>query len=236
MLRSQPPTNFGRELRCSVFLFCCLNTANPFALFPRRAPTSHLGAMKGSVFIATTLDGKIADPDGGVDFLNEFQEAPVGEGDDADMGYSSFMASVDVIVMGRKSFDKVVSFGESLWAYGETPVVVWTRSDSLPIPDYLKDKVTVSSLPPNELMADLEKQGKTHAYIDGGTTIQTFLNEGMVHQMIITTVPLLLGPGINLFGDTCPAGIKVRHLNTKSYQNGLVQSTYEVASKSSNES
>lgn len=186
------------------------------------AATAFTLRMKGTVFIATTLDGKIAESDGGVRFLEEYNQAECG-----DMGFTEFLSSVDVIVMGRRSFDMVVSFGEDMWAYGETPVVVWTQSGDVSIPEFLSGKVTSSSLPPKKLMDDLKSRGKSHAYIDGGKTVQSFLREGLIQTMIITRVPLVLGQGIDLFGNDC-ASTWFQHVGTKTFPNGLVQSTYAV--------
>lgn len=186
------------------------------------APTR---SVKGHVFIATTLDGKIAEDDGSVDFLNEYQASASD-----DMGFSAFMDSVDVILMGRKSFDTVVSFGEDMWAYGSKPVIVWTRSvDSVAIPTWLTTKGTVSCSDrcPKDLFQHLGRNGIHNVYIDGGTTIQRFLAEGLVHCMDITTVPFIMGSGISLFNDEF-SRVQMRHIRTKAYENGLVQSRYEV--------
>lgn len=180
---------------------------------------------KGHVFIATTLDGKIAESDGSVEFLNEYQSSASN-----DMGFSAFLDSVDTILMGRKSFDKVVSFGEEMWAYGSKPVVVWTRSiESVVVPTWLelRGTVTCSCLGPKELFQDLKNRGVQTVYVDGGSTIQKFLAEGLIHSMDITTVPLVLGDGIALFSNQS-SRISMRHIRTNAYDSGLVQSSYEI--------
>ena len=180
--------------------------------------------MKGSVYIATTLDGKIADPSGSVSFLDDYQQSTDAAAD-GDMGFGDFLASVDVIIMGRKSFEKVLSFGADMWAYGTTPVVVWSRS-GLHVPDHLKETVSWSNLSPREIFQEMEAKGRSHAYIDGGFTVQSFLQAGLVDTLIITRVPLILGPGIPLFSDENRC--KLEHVNTQAFSNGLVQSTYRV--------
>ncbi|GAX24556.1 hypothetical protein FisN_4Hh075 [Fistulifera solaris] len=179
--------------------------------------------MKGSVFIAVTVDGYIATPDGSVDFLDDFQ-------DDEESGaaFRDFMTSVDAIVMGRNTFDKVVSFGEEMYPYGKTPLVVWTRTpDAVKVPGYCKDVVLCSSKTPTELMDDLKAQGRTHVYVDGGATVQSFLRTGMIQDMIITRVPVLLGEGIPLFGKLDYA-VKLMHIKTQAFQSGMVTTHYHL--------
>jgi dihydrofolate reductase len=185
--------------------------------------------MKGSVFIAVTVDGYIATRDGDVDFLTGFQ-------DDEESGsaFSDFMASVDAIVMGHNTFDKVVSFGEEIYPYGNTPLVVWTRTpDAVKIPDYCKDVVSCSSKTPTEIMDDLKAQGRTHVYVDGGTTVQSFIQTGMIQEMIITRVPVLLGEGISLFGKLDHA-VKLKHIKTKTFRSGMVTTHYRLETQASN--
>lgn len=181
-------------------------------------------SLKGSVYIATTVDGYIAEPDGGVKFLDAFMEST----DEGDMGFADFLGSVDVIVMGKKSFQKVISFGMEMWAYGETPVVIWSRSDELKIPEALKRTVSCSNKSPTDLFQELEQQGKRHAYVDGGFTVQSFLKHGLIDQLILTRVPLILGDGIPLFS-TSERQIQLIHEKTESFSNGLVQSKYRVS-------
>ena len=180
------------------------------------------GAMKGSVYIATTVDGKIADPTGDVGFLGEYQSSA-----DGDMGFGDFLASVDVIIMGRKSFEKVVSFGEAAWPYGATEVVVWSRQGLHNIPEHVKETVSWSNLSPRELFQELENSGRKHAYIDGGRTVQSFLQAHLIHSIIITQVPLILGPGIRLFSDDSRCKLELE--KSEAFSNGLVQNTYRVS-------
>jgi dihydrofolate reductase len=184
--------------------------------------TPVLVPMKASVNIALTVDGFIATKDGGVDWLNE---QPVAEGED--YGFQAFLSSVDIIVMGRNSFDKVMSFGPEAYAYGDTKLVVWTRDASqVVIPDFLKQKVACCTLPPKELLEKLAEDGYSHAYIDGAKTIQMFLEAGLIHSMCLTRIPILLGEGISLFGTQGQLGFK--HIETKAYDNGFVTSIYDV--------
>jgi dihydrofolate reductase len=178
------------------------------------------GPISGHVFIATSLDGFIARPDGSIDWLPGLDSDP-GES----YGYDAFMASVDGLVMGRKSFEKVLSFSE--WPYPK-PVVVLSRSlAASSLREDLRGKVEFSSLAPAELMRDLARHGWRRVYVDGGQVIQSFLREGLISDMVITRVPVLLGEGLPLFGPL-DADINLRHDETRAYPSGLVQSRYSI--------
>ena len=174
-----------------------------------------------AVFIATSLDGFIARTDGSIDWLNEAnQTVPPGE----DCGYSEFMGGVDVLVMGRNTFEQVLAF--ELWPYGNTPVVVMTRR-GIELPQTVPPTVSVSGDAPCMLLDKLKKQGVKKVYLDGGQTIQSFLAAGLVNSITVTTIPVLLGQGKSLFGGLV-ADIKLEHKSTKAYPFGFVQSSYVV--------
>ena len=175
--------------------------------------------MKGSVFIATSLDGFIARENGDVDWLED-----TGEESGEDYGYKEFMGTVDVLVMGRNTYEKVLAFGQ--WPYGDQPVVVLTNR-SLDIPEHIAKSVETMSCLPEELVKHLSKRGAKHLYIDGGKTIQGFLSARLIQRLIITRIPVLIGTGIPLFGPLF-RDIKLRHIETRQYPSGLVQSEYEV--------
>lgn len=178
--------------------------------------------MQLSVYIATSLDGFIAREDGSLDWL------PGGDGSeyesDEDYGYNEFMDSVDVLIMGRHTFETVLSFGIE-WPYGKKPVIVLS-SQPLQIPEDLPSTVEPSSLSPVELVQKLTDQGYRRAYVDGGKTIQSFLNAGLITDMIITRVPILIGKGIPLFGPLAEDK-NLHHVETQTFENGFVQSEYE---------
>ena len=175
--------------------------------------------MKASAFVATSLDGYIARSDGAIDWLG-----PSGDEGNEDYGFAAFMDSVDMLVMGRNTYDTVMATGE--WPYGDTPVIVLTHRP-IEIPAELAHLVEARERPPIELVEELAGRGVDHLYVDGGATIQTFLSAGLVQRLIITTLPVLLGNGIPLFG-TVDADVHLRHVNTVSFTNGLVQTTYDV--------
>lgn len=177
--------------------------------------------MKTSVYVGISLDGFIARRDGSIDWLNEAQSlVPEGE----DCGYKAFMDSVDTLIMGRKTFEQVLTFGP--WHYGETPVVVLSHNP-VTIPSHLPDTVSHSSESPQALLGRLSDQGVKHVYVDGGNTIQGFLAESLIDEMTITSIPIVLGDGIPLFGPI-EKDLKLTHVNTKVYDFGFVQTTYLI--------
>lgn len=175
-----------------------------------------------SVYIATSLDGFIARKNGNIEWLNEANKV-VPEGEDC--GFVSFMTSVDLIVMGRKTFETVLSF-DCEWPYGETPVIVLSRSE-VDIPERLSNGVSYSNESPSELTKRLEEEGAKRLYIDGGTTIHSFLKENLIKDITITVIPTVLGDGIPLFGEL-ENDIQLIHIETKIFDFGFVQSTYEI--------
>lgn len=179
-------------------------------------------SVKSSVFIATSLDGYIARADGNLDWLDR-ANARIPK--DEDCGYNQFIESVDVLVMGRNSFEKVLSFSD--WSYGAKPVIVLSRRQ-VSIPSSLAQTVSVSSEPPRVLVERLAQNGAKHLYIDGGLVIQSFLREGLINEMTITMIPVLLGSGRSLFG-TLDQDIELTHIATKVYEFGFVQNKYRVA-------
>ncbi|PZO57654.1 MAG: deaminase [Phormidesmis priestleyi] len=176
--------------------------------------------MKATVYIATSVDGFIARKNGGIDWLPSGGDTEGGE----DYGYQEFIDSVDALVMGRNTYELALSF--DLWPYAEKPVFVLS-SRQVDIPDGIAKTVESMCTPPGEVVRRLAKRGFNHLYIDGGKTIQGFLYEGLIQQLIITKVPILIGTGIPLF-DSLPHDVRLQHVETRQFENGLVQSKYEV--------
>ena len=172
------------------------------------------------VFIATSLDGNIARKDGSIDWLTNFAPSSAGE----DYGYSKFMKTVDTIIMGRKTYETAISF--RTWPYEGKRTIVLTRK-GITIAKGLQKEVGGSSDSPKVVVEKLEAFGSSSIYVDGGQTIQSFLQAGLIDEMIITRIPILIGNGIPLFGSTME-DIPLGHVETHSYANGFVQSTYEV--------
>ena len=172
--------------------------------------------MTVSVFIGASVDGFIARPNGALDFL------PADGGEPH--GYDEFMASVDALVIGRKTFETVLTF--AVWPYGDKRVVVLS-SRPVDLPTARGGVVEQMAGAPAEIVAKLAASGAQHLYVDGGITIQDFLRAGLVQRLIITRVPVLIGDGISLFGKL-PRDIRLRPITTQQYPSGLVKTEYEV--------
>lgn len=176
---------------------------------------------KCSVFIATSLDGFISRADGGIDWLTRANAVvPAGE----DCGYADFMSSVDAIVMGRNTFEQVLAF--EAWPYGETPLVVLSRSLAA-LPGDVPGTVSLSSEAPAALVQRLSGQGLRHLYVDGGVTIQGFLAAGLIDEITVTVIPVLLGSGRPLFG-ALAGDVELELASSRAFEFGFVQSKYRV--------
>jgi len=133
------------------------------------------------------------------------------------------MATVDALVIGRKTFETVLTF--DTWPYSEKPVFVLSTRTLAPAPPGAV--VERMSGAPAAIVDQLGARGVRHAYVDGGITIQGFLQAGLIQRLIITRIPVLLGAGIPLFG-AISRDILLRHVGTRQYASGLVQSEYVV--------
>lgn len=149
--------------------------------------------MKNSVFIATSLDGFIAGKNDELDWLSTFPEI-----DHIDTGFNEFTSQIDALLMGRNTFEVVAGF-EGEWFY-KKPVFVWSNSLT-GIPEKLQGKAFLVKGGIPEVLSEIHAKGFHDLYIDGGKTIQSFLKEDLIDEMIITTIPVLLGSGIPLFGE-----------------------------------
>jgi dihydrofolate reductase/adenylate kinase family enzyme len=177
-----------------------------------------------SVFIATSLDGCIARSDGSIDWLERANaSAPAGE----DCGYADFMQTVDALVMGRATFEKVLSFPD--WPYGGLPVYVLSSTISS-LPAGVPDSVHLLSATPHGVVERTAAAGHRHLYIDGGRNIQGFLRAGLITELTITVIPMVLGSGLRLFGEL-PTDTELRLLSSKAFPFGFVQSHYAVCQK-----
>ena len=200
-------------MRCTESL---LNPSSPTTLSPlwRRA-------IKLSVFCGVSVDGFLARPNHALDFLDAGGQEP--------HGFDEFYASVDVIVIGRKTFEVVQTFGA--WPYGKKQVIVLS-SRPLDFSSIKGGLVEQMSGDPADIVAKLKSRGFKHAYIDGGITIQRFLAAGCIDRLIVTRVPILIGSGIPLFGPL-PRDIALHHVATRSFKGGLVQSEYDLGAERS---
>jgi dihydrofolate reductase len=172
--------------------------------------------MTISVFVGASLDGFIARRNGDLEWLHAAGNEP--------HGYEEFIAGIDCLVIGRNTYEVVLGF--KTWPYGGRRVVVLS---SRPL-DVAKARGRVEQMAgePAEIKARLAASGARHVYLDGGITIQRFLRAGLVGRLIVTRVPVLIGDGIPLFG-ALERDLPLRHVATRSYPSGLVQSEYQLA-------
>lgn len=171
------------------------------------------------VFIATSLDGFIARPDGDIDWLLQ-RDDPT-----EDHGYLAFIADKDCIVMGRGSYEKALTFDP--WPY-DLPVLVLSKQlAATSVPVALKGKLSFSSQAPKDVLTTLAGQGVRKVYVDGGQMVQSFLRDGLITDMTVTTVPVLIGAGRSLFGPVSQ-DIDMTLVSSRSFPSGLVQSTYRL--------
>lgn len=174
--------------------------------------------IKYRAFIASSLDGFIARTNGSIDWL-------ISENykiENNDLGYSSFMKNIDCIVMGRVTFETVLSF-ES-YPFADIPVYVLTRNR-----DYKFESnfpITIFHETLEDLTFELEKRLFKSAYVDGGQMIQSFIENQLLYEITITRIPVLLGSGLPLFGYLVQDQ-NLKHIETKTYVNGFVQSEYQ---------
>jgi dihydrofolate reductase len=172
--------------------------------------------MKTIVYVGTSLDGFIARDDGDIGWLGQYESQEVFR------GFAEFMDTIDAVVMGRRTFEKVLAYPS--WPYRKK-VFVLSRTMTQ-IPENLRSKAAVVSMLPGELLTYLASQGFSNVYVDGGKVIQSFLREDRIDRLIVTRIPLVIGRGIPLFGGL-DHDLRFAHLKTEVFANGLVQSRYE---------
>jgi len=172
--------------------------------------------MKTTVYVGTSLDGFIARKDGDIDWLVKYQNKEVHD------SYNEFISRIDAMVIGRGTYEKVLSFPE--WPYEKKVFVLSTSLKQ--IPGTLNEKATLVAMKPAELLNYLSDKGFSNIYIDGGKVIQSFLREDLIDELIITKVPELIGTGIPLFG-YLDNDLRFEHIKTNIYSDGLVKSQYK---------
>ncbi|HXB43213.1 MAG TPA: dihydrofolate reductase family protein [Puia sp.] len=174
--------------------------------------------MANTIYIATSIDGYIARKDGTIDWLMDLPNPG-----NSDYGFSVFLDRIDGIIMGRKSFETVLAFAK--WPYLR-PVPVFVLSNTLlesPIGLPVQVEIVRGAL--NQILTALKNKGINNLYVDGGLTIQNFLKEDLIDEMVITRVPILLGSGVPLFGMN-HLELVFEHVKTEVYNNLLVRSRY----------
>jgi Dihydrofolate reductase len=166
------------------------------------------------LFIAMSLDGYIAKPDGDISFLDEMNQ----EGED--YGYNAYIETVDTVLLGRKTYDKIRSMGVDI-PYGNRSVYVLTRTsrENLGMTIFYSGDL-------RDLVNDLKSQSGKNIYCDGGAEIiQQLLADELIDEMTISVIPVILGNGIRLFNGSY-AEQKLNLLDSKSYRKGLTQLHY----------
>lgn len=146
-----------------------------------------------SIFIATSIDGYIADKKGGLDWLHSIPNP-----ENRDMGFVAFMDRVDALVMGRTTFETVIGF-DVPWPYTKPVYVLSNRMKEIPASHEGKAFLVNGEL--TDVLATIHGRGHYRLYIDGGSTIRGFLKQDLIDEMVLSTIPILLGGGAPLFGD-----------------------------------
>lgn len=173
---------------------------------------------KNYVFIARSIDGYIASKDGGLDWLYS-----VPNPEQKDMGYTDFINKIDAIIMGRATFEVVCGFGGD-WPYSKPVFVLSTTLKEVPEKYRKHAEVINGSL--SEVLEEVHSGGFKHLYIDGGSTIQSFLKEDLIDEMIISTIPILLGGGFPLFGELDKT-LEFEYQKSEVFLNEITQDTYK---------
>lgn len=174
-------------------------------------------AKENIVFIGTSLDGYIADKNGAIDWLNSIPNP-----NKSDMGFNAFNERIDGIIMGRNTYEMVCSF-DIEWPYQVPVFVLSTTLNS--IPEKLKGKVELVNGSLTQVLANIHKKGHHSLYIDGGSTIQSFIKEDLIDELIISKIPILLGGGIPLFGEHT-SSLTFNHVKSEVFVDQIVQDTY----------
>ncbi|KKG08651.1 dihydrofolate reductase family protein [Methanosarcina sp. 2.H.A.1B.4] len=170
------------------------------------------------LYIACSLDGFIARENGSIDWLTEYESSP-----ETDYGYSEFYASIGTVLMGRKTYEQVLGFGD--WPYGEKKTYVFTRQKE---PLRREKNVEFVSGDVGEFLRRLKENTDEDIWLVGGSQlIKVFLEENLVQDLIVFVVPIILGSGIPLF-DRIGKEVRLKMIDTKRYESGLVSVEYEI--------
>jgi dihydrofolate reductase len=190
--------------------------------------------MKCSIFIAPSVDGYIATEDGGVQWLETVGKDVSEKKMSSDlmkhfnMSFPNYMKSIDCMIIGRKLMEVLSNFNLTTeqWPYGNTRIIALSNTIK-ESPSNLKNKVEMYSGSISELIIKLEQDGYKHAYIDGGTTITTFLNLQLINEITLTLAPVLLGSGMPLFGKLSKQ-INLEDAQATAFPNNFIEIKYKV--------
>jgi dihydrofolate reductase len=173
------------------------------------------------LYIAASLDGYIARPNGDVDWLDKYLD------DTEDYGYTDFYKSVGTVVMGRKTYDQVLTFGA--WPYkGAKTYVVTSAPKAFRFAERAKDSIEAYSGNLPELISKIKRESHKDIWlVGGGELIAGFINDYLIDEVIITIVPRILGTGIPLFKPN-RTEVSMVFKYEKSYLNGVIQLSYSL--------
>lgn len=170
--------------------------------------------MKIVLYIAASLDGFIARPDGALDWLEAVEQ------DGEDYGYAAFYASIDVLLMGRKTYEVIQSFGD--WPYADKPSYVFSRSPM----EKMDSSLQIVHEPVSEFLLHHNFKDRTLWLVGGGQLASSLLAMRKVDEIILSTLPKLLGEGVPLFTHTPKLEQDFKLLSSRPYESGLVQTHY----------
>ena len=171
--------------------------------------------MKTTYYVASTVDGFIAEADGGVDYLSELGESDASS-------YEAFITTVDGLLMGRSTYDQVLGFGE--WHYGERPCWIATNRDL----DQVAGNSSAIQGDPSSMVARIESAGTKHLWLVGGGKLATqFLRANLIDRLIVSIIPVALGTGIRLF-EGLDAKHWFTHEQTETQPGGIIELHYSM--------
>ena len=178
------------------------------------------------LYIASSLDGYIARPDGGVDWLDEV--AAQGDGPEEDFGCAEFLAGIGTVLMGRVTYDQILTFGVD-YPYPGTAGYVFSRTRAGQRDENV-EFVEVADIP--RFISRLKAASDRHIWlVGGGLLIQEFLRLDLIDRIIMTVMPVILGEGILLFPPPTPRR-DLLLVESRSFSSGIVQLTYRRAANS----
>lgn len=167
------------------------------------------------VFIATSLDGFIARRDGAVDWLGRVERA--GQ----DYGYQAFADRMDTVLLGRRTYDKVLEFSE--WPYPGKRVCVVTHKP----PAAARAGESFVGGTPATIREQLAEAGARNVYVDGGVLVSEFMAAGLLDELVISVIPVLLGAGLPLWARPFTE-TPLTLVSADAFDAGLVQLKYRV--------
>lgn len=172
--------------------------------------------MKTTYYVASSLDGCIAKEDGDVSWLEELDISI------EDTGYDEFYSTVDALVMGRKTYEMIVSFGE--WPYGDKPIWVCSNNKITPMKGC---NLQTGNTPLEASQAAIEMNIKHLWLVGGGSLASSFLANNLLTNISLSLMPIILGGGIKLFGDV-PTPANINKESEKTHNSGMIQIEYTI--------